>query len=375
MYKLFSMFTNPRLVEMAEKTPASRDRYVDFLRAFSITVVVIGHWISAVVRIQDGSIVTYNAVGTVPGIWILTWVMQVMPLFFFVGGFSNLVSIRSSQRRGEPVSVFYKKRAKRLLKPTIVFVVIWAVILILIALFVENAEVWIKKSTAVVGPLWFLVVYLGIIVVTPFMVWLHRRLRLGMLLIFAGLIILVDIIGFRTNMGWLRWANVAFVWLFIHQIGFFYADGSLVRLSKVFHIGMAISGFAGLIVMTNIGVYPRSMVGTGLEKISNMTPPTVCIPVLTVWLIGLAMYLRDPVNRWLTQMRPWIAVIAANSMIMTLFLWHLTAFAIVFLLLYPFGLWRFPDGSLYWWLMRPVWIILSALVLSVLVGIFSRFER
>jgi hypothetical protein len=138
---------------------------------------------------------------------------------------------------------------------------------------------------------------------------------------------------------------------------------------------MAITGLVGLIVLTNIGVYPKSMVGTGLEKISNMTPPTVCIPVLAIWLIGLAMYLRDNVNRWLTGRRPWIAVIAANSMIMTLFLWHLTAFAIVFLLLYPFGLWRFPDGSLYWWLMKPVWIILATLVLSVLVGIFSRFER
>ncbi len=369
------MFTNPRLIEMAEKTPASRDRYVDFLRAFSITAVVIGHWISAVVRIQDSSIVTYNAVGTVPGIWILTWVMQVMPLFFFVGGFSNLVTIRSSQQRGEPLSVFYKKRAKRLLKPTIVFVVIWAVILILIALFADKPEVFIKKSTAVVGPLWFLVVYLGIIVVTPFMVWLHRQLHLGMLFVFAGLIILVDIIGFNTSMGWLRWANVAFVWLFIHQIGFFYADGSLVRLSRVFHMIMAVTGLIGLIILTNIGLYPRSMVGTGLEKISNMTPPTVCIAVLSVWLIGLAMYLRDPVNRWLTRRRPWITVIAANSMIMTLFLWHLTAFAVVFLLLFPFGLWRFPDGSLYWWLMRPVWIILSALVLSVLVSIFSRFER
>jgi len=360
---------------MAEKTASSRDRYVDFLRAFSITVVVIGHWISAVVRIHDGNILTYNAVGTISGMWILTWVMQVMPLFFFVGGFSNYVSIVAIRRRGESLAHFYKKRAARLLKPTVVFVIIWAVILICIALFVENAEVLIKKSTAVIGPLWFLVVYLGIIVVTPLMVWLHRTLRWGAFAVLAGFIILVDIIGLGYGASWLRWANVAFVWLLVHQIGFFYADGSLVRRRKVFFIIMAVTGLAGLIVLTNIGVYPRSMVGTGIEKISNMNPPTVCIAVLAVWLVGLAMYLREFMNRWLARNRPWIAVIAANTMIMTLFLWHLTAYTVVFLVLYPLGVWRFADGSLPWWLMRPVWIILSALVLSILIGIFNRFER
>lgn len=360
---------------MADNTPPTRDRYVDFLRAFSITVVVIGHWISSVARVQNGDILSYNAVGTISGMWILTWIMQVMPLFFFVGGFSNFVSVEAIRRRGEPITHFYRKRAARLLKPTIVFVVIWIVILTFIALFIGNAEVLIKKSTAVIGPLWFLIVYLGIIVVTPIMVWLHRSLRFGTLAILAGFIILVDIISFGLGVSWLRWTNVAFVWLFVHQIGFFYADGSLVRLSKVFYVGMAIIGLAGLILLTNIGIYPRSMVGTGLEEISNMNPPTVCIAVLAVWLVGLAMYLRESMNRWLARIKPWIAVIAANSMIMTLFLWHLTAYAIVFLLLYPFGLWRFADGSLLWWLMRPVWIILSAIVLSALIGVFSRFER
>jgi peptidoglycan/LPS O-acetylase OafA/YrhL len=369
------IFNNPKLATMAENTPPARDRYVDFLRAFSITVVVIGHWISSVVRVENGNLLTYNAVGTISGMWILTWIMQVMPIFFFVGGFSNYVIMQSLRRRGESIKAFYRKRATRLLKPTMIFIVIWIVILFCVFLFAENAEMLIRKSTTVIGPLWFLVVYLGIIMVTPFMVWLHHRLRFGTPVVLASLIVLVDIVSFTTGTEWLRWTNVAFVWLFVHQMGFFYADGSLVRMRKYWYVGMAIAGLAGLILLTNVGVYPRSMVGTGLEKISNMNPPTACIAVLAVWLVGLAMYLREGMNRWLTRRRPWIAVIAANSMIMTLFLWHLTAYTIVFLLLYPLGLWRAADGSLVWWLMRPVWIMLSAVVLSVLTGIFGRFER
>ncbi len=375
LYRTFSVFNKPKLIELAEKTPASRDRFVDFLRAFSITVVVIGHWISAIIRIQEGQIITYNAAGTVPGLWVLTWVMQVMPLFFFVGGFSNYTTFESLRRLGEPVSAFYRKRAVRLLKPTLIFVAIWAVILALVALFFENGDMLVRKSTMVIGPLWFLIVYMGIIVVNPLMVRLHHKLRLGMPVILAAFVVAVDIISFRFGVSWLRWTNVAFVWLLVHQIGFFYGDGSLVRMPRVFYVGMATIGLAGLVVLTNIGVYPRSMVGTGIEEISNMNPPTVCIAVLAVWLIGLAMFLRRILNPWLARRGPWVTVIAANTMIMTLYLWHLTAFIIVFYLLYPIGLWRIADGSLLWWLMRPLWIILPALVLSIFIRFFGRFER
>jgi len=375
LYNPFLLFKNSRLVELAEKTPSTRDRYVDFLRAFSITAVIIGHWISAVIRFQGGGILTYNAVGTIPGMWILTWIMQVMPIFFFVGGFSNFVSIEALRCRGQSSAAFYRKRAVRLLKPTLIFVITWALILGFVALFVENAGMYIRKSTVVIGPLWFLVVYLGIVVVTPLMVWLHQKIRLGTLVILASFIILIDVISFGLGLSWLRWTNVAFVWLLVHQIGFFYADGSLVSRPKIFYVAMMIIGLAGLVVLTNIGSYPKSMVGTGVEEISNMNPPTVCIAVLTIWLIGLAMFLRRPLSRWLARRQPWIVVIAANTMIMTLYLWHLTAFAIVFFLIYPLGLWRLADGSLLWWLARPVWIILPALVLSIFIGIFSRFER
>ncbi len=39
--------------EIAEKTPASRNRYVDFLRAASILVVILGHWLMAAPYLRD----------------------------------------------------------------------------------------------------------------------------------------------------------------------------------------------------------------------------------------------------------------------------------------------------------------------------------
>jgi hypothetical protein len=53
--------------ELARLTPASRDRYVDFLRLFSISVVVLGHWLMAVVVWHGSSFSTGNVIGMVPG--------------------------------------------------------------------------------------------------------------------------------------------------------------------------------------------------------------------------------------------------------------------------------------------------------------------
>ena len=375
MMKLFPWFASSRLAELAAQTPASRDRYVDFLRAFSITVVVIGHWISTVVLLGDNGIKVYNAVGAIPGTWVTTWVLQVMPLFFFVGGFSNLVSLDAFKRRGEPVSAFLRTRAVRLLKPTSIFLGVWFFIFILLTLVFKVETQVAKASILVLGPLWFLSVYLIVTFVAPLMRELHRRYRVWILVILIVLTILVDILHFWVKIPAVRWANIAFVWFFVHQLGFFYADGSLTRAPKRAHIAMTLGSFGCLLVLTNIGVYPKSMVGTGLEQVSNMNPPTVCIVVLTCWLVGAAMLLRDSLNRWLARQRPWMTVILANSMIMTLYLWHLTAYAIAFMLFYLIGFGCKAVGTPLWWLQRPVWIVVSAVILMGILRIFARFER
>lgn len=55
--------TKSSIFEIIKKTPATRDRYVDFSRAFSIIIVIIGHWLSAVVIKDENGIRVNNAVG------------------------------------------------------------------------------------------------------------------------------------------------------------------------------------------------------------------------------------------------------------------------------------------------------------------------
>ena len=85
---------------MAELTPPERNRYVDFLRAVSITVVIVGHWLVATAYYADGQLTFGHLLKEQPQTHWLTWVFQVMPIFFIVGGYAHAVSLESARRKG-----------------------------------------------------------------------------------------------------------------------------------------------------------------------------------------------------------------------------------------------------------------------------------
>ena len=85
--------------------------------------------------------------------------------------------------------------------------------------------------------------------------------------------------------------------------------------------------------------------------------------------------LRRRTQAWLAKARVWTAVIAVNTMIMTLFLWHLTAFVVAVVVLYPLGLGQPVEPSASWWLQRPIWLVAPLVVLAPIVAVFARFER
>jgi hypothetical protein len=87
------------------------------------------------------------------------------------------------------------------------------------------------------------------------------------------------------------------------------------------------------------------------------------------------MLLRPTLIRWLERPRPWKTTIFLNGVIMTLFLWHMTAYFIVLFALWPLGVGHQQDTTAAWWLLRPVFIGLSALVLAGIVALVGRFER
>ncbi|HVL64601.1 MAG TPA: acyltransferase [Actinomycetota bacterium] len=362
-------------LDLARETPQDRDRYVDFLRAFSIGVVVLGHWLIAIVYWRDGDVTGENALAVVPGLWLATWVLQVMPVFFFVGGFSNLVSWDATARRGGGYGAFLWGRAERLLRPTAVFIALWLPLVTVLDLFGVERDALALAGGLVARPLWFLGIYLIMIASAPAMIRLHRRFGMlvpGAMIVAAAC---VDVVRFNAGATSLGYLNFAFVWLLAHQLGFFYGDGTLVRAGRRTHAALAAAGIAGLVALTSLPTYPRSMVGLPGDRVSNMDPPTICIVALILWQTGLAMLARPAALRWLSRDRPWARVIAVNSVIMTVFLWHLSALLVGVAVLYPLG-WPQPaGGTALWWLLRVPWVLVLAAILFGFVALFGRFER
>jgi fucose 4-O-acetylase-like acetyltransferase len=379
---------------LAEHTPATRDRYVDFLRAGSIVAVVAGHWLISLNQRQDGEVSTVSAIGETSWLWLGTWFLQVIPLFFFVGGFANLTAFESNRRRGGSTGRFLRTRMARLLKPTLMFIGVW--ILIEVALHVADCcgtglfrGVKAPPATVPFGPLWFIGVYIVVVLVSPLTIRLHRRFGVVVPVVLLLAAVTGDAFGFIGGVSAARVPNIASVWLLAHQLGYFYADGRLTRMTKGQLWAMALGALAVLILLTNpliwfghgpeyfsgLPHYPKSLLGTDNEPISNMNPPTLALVAMTFWSIALAMLARPRVARWLERSRPWRRVVLANTIVMTLFLWHMTAYLLAVLVLWPLGLGRETDSTIRWWVERPIWIGVSAMFLAGLVAIFGRFER
>ncbi|NBM20534.1 acyltransferase [Streptomyces sp. GC420] len=367
--------------ELAEATPGTRDRYVDLLRVASLGTVVLGHWLMATVDTTPGGTAARgpgvgNLLAAVPELQPLTWLLQIMPVFFFVGGFSHALSYRSLSRRTPAEArypAFVRARLQRLLRPVMVFVCVWGAAALLSQLAGADGGLADVTFRLVTQPLWFIGVYLAMVALTPPMLRLHERYGWGAFGALVAAAAAVDVLRFALGVPFVEFLNFAFVWLAVHQLGFLRADGRL--LARGAPLALAAGGLAGAVTLVALGPYPLSMVGMPGEKVSNMAPPTLALLCHGLWLTGAVELLRRPAARLLERPKVWRAVVAANGVVMTAFLWHLTAMLGVYgamLTLDP----RLPEpASAAWWAQVPPRLAAAALVTALLIAVFRRFER
>lgn len=361
--------------ELAGATPATRDRYVDLLRVASLGAVVLGHWLMAAVT-PDG---VGNLLAVVPELQPLTWLLQVMPVFFFVGGFSHALSYRSLLRKrpegsegsGDSVySAFLRARLQRLLRPTTVFVLVWGAAALLVQLLGGGGGLTGVTLRMVTQPLWFIGIYLAMVAFTPPLLKLHERYGWRAFAGLAGAALAVDVLRFAAGVPYVEFLNFAFVWLAVHQLGFLRADGRVRRPALLAGAGLVTAG-----ALVAFGPYPLSMVGMPGEKVSNMAPPTLALLCHGLWLVGAVELLRAPAARLLERPRVWRAVVAANGVAMTAFLWHLTAMFGVYGALLALDAELPEPASAGWWAQVPLRLALAAALTAGLVAAFRAFER
>ena len=361
--------------DLAGKTPAERNRYVDFLRAVSILVVVIGHWLIATFSYVDGQLVPGHLLKSHPQYQWLTWIFQVMPIFFIVGGYSNAVSLESAKRKGVDYAGWLVARLHRLITPLLLLIVTWAAAAIVLRFVGVRPEIVVFLTQASFIPTWFLAIYIMLVLLAPPTYRLWQRFGFASFAGFVALAVLVDIAFFAYDQHWLGWTNYFWVWLAVHQLGFAWRDGHFSSASKM--LAMAAFGFVALYLMIDRGPYPLAMVGSPDEGLSNTLPPNATLLALALFQCGLLLALEGPLRRALDGVRLWAATVLVNSMIMTVYLWHITIQMVVgsaFYLLGDFAF-RLEPGSAAWWWSRPLWIAVLILVLVPVALVLSAFER
>jgi surface polysaccharide O-acyltransferase-like enzyme len=365
-----------RAAELAERTPISRNRYVDFLRAMSMLVVVIGHWLAAAPYLDaTGNLTSSHILTAAPWTAWLTWVVQVMPIFFMVGGYANGISWRAAQRDRKSYAAWLEDRLRRLVWPVLPLLVVWVGIVVIEYARGVRPDLIRYGSLVAFIPIWFLAVYIGIVVLVPALEAAWARFGMKLFWALTAAAIVVDVMYFAAGWRWLGFANYALVWGAIFLLGYGWLDDRFSE--RKIQLVCAGLGFAALVLITQLGPYPVSMISLPDDPVSNASPPKITLIALAIMQGGLLLAVQAPARRWLNGRIAWTATVAVNGSIMTLFIWHLTATVLVVLVAYlagGFGL-RFEPGSSEWWLTRLPWLAANAIALVPLVVVFGRFER
>jgi fucose 4-O-acetylase-like acetyltransferase len=347
-----------------------RHRYLDLLRVVAIGGVVYGHWLLVDVTYSGGRLSGRDAVDYVSwGRWV-TWAFQVMPVFFLVGGYVNARSWTAHHARGESWTWWVRERAMRLWWPTVVFVAVAILAVVVARAAGANSAAVAEAGWLAALQLWFLPVYLLLIALTPAMLTLHRRWGLA---VPAGMAAAAALVGAGVtgpHLHVIGYANYLLVWGSIHQWGFAWQDGTLTR-ARWRPYALAAGGAALLAGLVTSRAFQVDMVGSG-----NTNPPSIALLAYSAALAGLVLVAEPAATRLLARPRLWRPVTRLNEATMTVYLWHFVPVIVVAVAFYPTRVMPQPAiGTARWWELRAAWFTLLTVVLVPLVIAVMRAER
>ena len=341
----------------AEHTPDDRDRVVDLLRAASLVVVVLGHILMANVAWDDGVPRLGNLLADFEFLQPLTWVLQVMPLFFAAGAIANRRSYLAAASQSVSWRQWYFARVTRLVRPVVWYLAVWIPIVVaLTAALGPGARPLATLSTQL---LWFLAVYLAVVALTPLEIRLARSVWsvLGLL----AIVVATDLARFHVAAD-LALVNFLVVWLLAAVLGLFVRD----RVDRPVQLAIAAgAALAADVALVLFGPYPVSMVGLPDDTVSNMAPPTLLLAGHCVFLVCLTGAVWGPLTRLCHRPAVWLRTCQVGAVAMTLYLWHLTALCAVIVAQHELGWDRPPTSSPWFW---PATALYLAVSLAAVVG-------
>ncbi len=357
--ELTSPMSETRVV--STKRATDRDRAIDVARLAALVVVMFGHCALLLATIDSGGLRIGNLLGALPAITPVTWVVQIMPLFFLAGGAAGAYGWHADRSWG----TWLFTRAQRLCRPVFWYLAAWVVGLgvVRVVLGAESAD---RLGRECVALLWFLGVYLVVLAVVPALARMGSgRAVTAIVGSLVAATAAMDAIRFAVGAPEAGAANFVFVWLIPVVIGVGYARRLIGRRTA---LGVAAAAFGAQVLLAAAGVYQVSLVVTGTEGTSNVSPPTLLLALQCIWMLCVFVAAAGAVNTWAARPRVWRLVAVGNGGAMTLYLWHIPAIAIAAFTLHAFGMDAYDVAAQEFWGA----MLLRALVFSVVMALLFR---
>ncbi|MHA7651069.1 acyltransferase family protein [Mycobacterium sp. ML4] len=345
-----------------------RDRAVDVARLAALIVVMFGHCALLLATIDASGVRIGNLLGEIPVLAPVTWVVQVMPLFFLAGGAAGAYGWHPGNGWGSWLFV----RAQRLCRPVFWYLAAWTAALLVVraTLGAESADGLGRECVAL---LWFLGVYLLALAFVPAMARLRSgravALTVGGLLAAAAA---VDGIRFAAGTPESGVANFVIVWLIPVAIGVAYARRLVSGRAALI---AAAAAFAAQVALALGGIYEISLVVTGAERMSNVSPPTLLLALHCAWMSCAFVAAAGPIRRWARRPRVWRVVAVGNGGAMTLYLWHIPAIALAAFGLNAVGLDAYDVRAPGFWALLALRAVVFAAVMAVMFRLLSPLEH
>jgi surface polysaccharide O-acyltransferase-like enzyme len=353
---------------VAENTPPGRDRAVDVARLAALVVVMFGHCALLLATIDTDGLRIGNLLGELPATAPITWVVQVMPLFFLAGGAAGAYGWHT----GSPWGTWLFTRAQRLCRPVFWYLAAWTVGIVVthMVLGQDSAAALARESVAL---LWFLGVYLVVLAFVPALTRLSRRRAVAVVVVsLLGAAAAIDALRFAVGTPMSGVVNFVIVWLIPVVIGVAYARRLIGPRAA---LTVAASAFAAQVVLAAVGPYDVSLVVTGTERISNVSPPTLLLALHCTWMSCAFVAAAGAIRRWAAQPRVWYVVAVGNGGAMTLYLWHIPAIAVAALSLHAIGLDAYDVDAPGFWGLLALRAVVFAVVMAVAFRLLSPLER
>lgn len=343
----------PRPAEVEAATPPDRDRAIDVIRIGALLGVVLGHTVMATSIIRDDVFIWSNLLTASPVFQALTWLFQIMPLFFFAGVAASVQSWRADDSWGN----WLMRRCTRLYRPVFYYLAFWTVALVVLRLLLP-VHVYEPVAGISVQLLWFLGAYVLVLAAVPALTHITTTGRLaGSVAAAYGVVAIVDVVRINTEV-WpvFGYLNLT-MWLIPGMFGVAYRRGLLTSRSAL-AIGAATLGIN--VALVAFGPYELSLVGIEGQQLKNMSPPSLLLAGHAIMMCALAIAAAPAISRWARRPRVWWLTAIGNSGAMTLYLWHIPLLLGMHLAFDYLGYPRFDPAA-------PNFVVLSVLQLVLMV--------